>query len=132
MSERAWAVVILIASGSVGCAPATAPPMESEELTEDTDSAGEGLTGPMPIGSQLRTTGNLNLRSGPSSNKSILRVVPKGALVTVVASQPTNGFYEIDHDGTSGFSYGNYLEPIGSTSGSLPAGSTPPTERTLA
>lgn len=122
MSVRIWAGLFVVASGFVGCAPANAP-LDSEELTEDANVVGEGLTGPIAAGSQLRTTGNLNLRSGPSSSSGVVRVVPKGAMVTVVSSQPTNGFYRIDHDGTTGYSYGSYLEPIGSTVGGLPAGS---------
>ncbi|MBX3127450.1 MAG: SH3 domain-containing protein [Polyangiaceae bacterium] len=109
--------------GVGACAPATAP-IESEELTEDTEAVGEGLTGPVAVGSTLKTTGNVNLRTGASTSHSIIRVVPKGSTVTVAASNPSNGFYQVKHNGTLGHLHGNYLEPTGGSSGSLPTGTT--------
>src|SRR5258708_9862358 len=48
------------------------------------DPGGEGveegaaLSQSVPIGSTLVATGNLNLRSGPSTSSSVLHVIPKG------------------------------------------------------
>ncbi|MCE7892498.1 MAG: hypothetical protein DYH12_22800, partial [Sorangiineae bacterium PRO1] len=117
------AVLVLSAAacGVPACAPAT-PPAESQELSEDPVAAGEGLSGAVPVGTQLKTTGNVNLRSGPSTSNSVLHVVAKGSQVTVAASTPKNGFYQVKHGGTLGWCAGSYLEPTGSASGALPVG----------
>jgi uncharacterized protein YraI len=104
-----------------GCAPATAPP-DSKELTEDPVASGEGLTGSIPVGTELVATGNVNLRTNASTSSSIIRVIPNGSKVTVQSSAPSNGFYKIKHNGTVGWSYGAYYEPTGGTSGSQPVG----------
>ncbi len=105
-----------------GCAPATPDTGESEELAEDAEVGGEGLTGTVPAGTTLRATGNVNLRTGASTKYKILHVVPKGSKVTVDTSSPKNGYYRIDHNGTVGWSYGKYYEPTGGTTGNQPVG----------
>lgn len=76
----------------------------SQEVT------GGGLTGSVPIGSILRTTGNLNLRSGPGTSHPVLQVMPLGAQVTTVqTTDPTGGFYNVSHNGTVGWASGSYL-----------------------
>jgi uncharacterized protein YraI len=106
------------------CQPAAAPTDESSDLTEDPVAIGEGLTGSVPVGTQLTATGNVNLRTGATTSASIIRVIPVGSKVTVEASAPSNGFYKVKHNGTVGWSYGKYYEPSGGTAGGLPVGTT--------
>ncbi len=56
-----------------------------------------------------RTTANLNLRSGPGTQYSILLVMPLGSIVTLVAG-PTDGWYQVDYSGTTGWASASYLE----------------------
>jgi len=119
----AFSFLCAVACAVPACAPAT-PPAESMELSEDPVASGEGLSGSIPVGTELQATGNVNLRSGPSTSNGVLYTVPKGSLVTVVTSSPKNGFYQIKHAGSVGWSAGSYLEPASGASGAFPAGST--------
>lgn len=115
--------VAFAAVSSIGCSAQPHDP-DSEELTEDVGTNGEGVTGSLGVGSQLKATGNVNLRSSASTDASILHVVPKGSTVTVEAASPSNGFYKVKHNGTVGWSYGQYYEPVGGSVDALPNGST--------
>jgi hypothetical protein len=105
--------LVVLAVSSVACAPATLAPGPE---AEDTTAAGEGITGSMIVGSELRATGDVYLRSEPDKSATILHVVTMGSLVHVVASDPVAGFYQVDHDGVVGWSSGKYYEPTGDTS----------------
>ncbi|MFT3842035.1 MAG: SH3 domain-containing protein [Myxococcaceae bacterium] len=76
---------------------------------EDAASSGSALSGSYAVGSTLKTTANLNLRTGPSTSNSIRLVIPDGAHVTTVAAAPSNGWYNIKYNGTVGWSSGAYL-----------------------
>lgn len=93
---------------------------DSEELTgapeEDLGQSAEAITGSVAVGSTLTSTADVNLRVGPSTSYEILRVVARGSKVTMVQSSPRDGFYEVEHNGTTGWSYGLYYQ-AGSTGG---------------
>ena len=81
------------------------------------DDSGDGLAaqsvvGTVAAGSTLRATANVNLRNGPSTSAAILHVVPSGSLVTVVDGTPSKGFYQVKHNGVTGFSFGAYYSPV--------------------
>src|SRR4029077_11818455 len=78
----------------------------------------DGLTGSVAVGSTLKATTDVNLRSGPSTSNSVLHVVPSGSTVTVMAASPSNGFYQVKHNGTVGWSYGQYYTLVSSPNGS--------------
>ena len=65
--------------------------------------------------SKMRTTGNVNLRKGPASSYAVVAVVPADSTVTVLDPKPQNGFYNIDFNGTAGWSSGNFLAAIAPT-----------------
>src|SRR5262249_50889681 len=100
--------------GPAGCAAPTGGSSgpSSTELVGADDSgdgtAAESVLGSLAVGSTLKATANVNLRSGPSTSNSIYHVVPTGSIVTVVASDPKNGFYNVKHGGVTGWSFGNY------------------------
>src|SRR5262249_5981375 len=54
------------------------------------------------------TASSLNLRSGPSTSYSILTTMPNGATVTVLQG-PSNGWYNVTYNGTTGWCSGTYL-----------------------
>jgi hypothetical protein len=92
----------------------------SEDLIgadESVASTTEGVSGSIAVGSKLKSTANVNLRTGPSTSYSILHVVPTGSEVSVVASEPKNGFYKIKHNGTTGWSSGQYYTKVSSDGG---------------
>ncbi len=55
------------------------------------------------------TATSLNLRTGPSTSYSIIRTLPQGAEVDVLAG-PSNGWYQVSYLGNTGWASGAYLE----------------------
>lgn len=107
--------------------------VDSEELVgapEDTNETGNAVSGSFPVGSTLKSTTNVNLRKGPSTNDAILHVVPSGSSVTLMSDAPQNGFYKVKHNGTIGWSFGKYYVVVdtGSPTPSDPTGSDAQTQ----
>ncbi len=101
----------------------------SEDLVgadETVASTTEGVSGSIDAGTTLKSTTGVNLRTGPGTSYSILRVVPAGSEVSVVAADPQNGFYKVKHNGTTGWSSGQYYTKVtaggGGGDGTLSAG----------
>lgn len=110
------ALFIAVASSlAAGCSASPQDP-DSTELTEDAGTNEEGVTGNLKVGAELKTTANVNLRAGASTDDKILHVIPKGSSVVVQLATPTNGFYKVKHDGTVGWMSGQYGQPTGGES----------------
>jgi len=106
-----WLAALALGSFVVPACSAGAEDPDSEELVgapETTDSRDDAVSGSLPVGTTLAATTNVNLRTGPSTSKTILHVVPDGAHVTLQQSAPQNGFYKVKHNGTIGWSFGKY------------------------
>lgn len=118
--KAAAAVGFTLMVGAGACSPA-APGADSEALSgvdETVGSSQEGVSGPVPVGSQLRTTANLNFRTGPSTGYKVIRVLAKGSVVeTVQQSDPSNRYYKIKHNGTVGWAHGGYMSVVSTPSG---------------
>lgn len=127
LSLAASAVAASLLSLSA-CTVASNDP-DSEELTgapeENVGKNNDAITGSLTVGSHLVATTGVNLRSGPSTSDKIYHVVPSGSTVTVEASHPQNGFYKVKHNGTVGWSYGQYYK-AGSTGSSGGGGTSAP------
>jgi uncharacterized protein YraI len=82
-----------------------------------------GTSGNQPIGTYLTATTNVNLRSGPSTSYSVLKVVSQGAQVGLVNPSPSNGFYNVDSGGVVGWSSAKYYSTNGGGSGGGSGGS---------
>jgi D-alanyl-D-alanine carboxypeptidase len=65
-----------------------------------------------------RATSDLNLRAGPGTNYSVLRIIPNGGQVRI-NGRIQNGFQDVTYDGTSGWAHNDFLKPLG-------AGTPPP------
>ena len=83
------------------------------------------MSGSIPTGATLKSTTNVNLRNGPSTSNTILHVVPEGSTVTLLASAPENGFYKVKHNGTTGWTYGQYYTLIDDGQGDAPSAGGP-------
>jgi len=83
-------------------------------------SAPSGGTGadPVIVGSAT-TTASVNLRSGPSTSNSVLRLVPKGAAVQS-SNTVQNGFRYVIHNGLAGWIADQFLSAGGSQPGPVP------------
>jgi D-alanyl-D-alanine carboxypeptidase len=53
-------------------------------------------------------TADLNLRSGPGLQYSVIRVMPKGSTV-VLTGKEENGFYSVTFEGTAGWAHRDYV-----------------------
>src|SRR5262249_35774364 len=77
--------------------PACAPGGFDGGEGEGTDSQDEAVSGSIPVGSTLIATGNVNLRKGAGTSYGIVDVVQQGDSVTVLASDPKSGFYNVKY-----------------------------------
>jgi hypothetical protein len=75
--------------------------------------------------SQAKTTANLNLRKSASTSAAVLLVIPSGATVTVLNATQTNGFLNVQYNGTAGWGYASYLAPITSGGSGTPTAGDP-------
>ena len=118
-------VAALSAAGCAANADSSDDP--SAQPAEEDDGAGgyaaESVLGPIAVGAQLRTTAALRLRNGPSTSAGIILVIPAGAIVTVVASAPSGGWYHVGYSGHEGWSYGTYLDRVSGSSSPPPPSS---------
>lgn len=127
---RLTLVAALATTLGIGLLPACSggDDLGSEELIgadETVASTTEGVSGSIAVGTKLKSTTNVNLRTGPSTSYSILHVVPSGSEVSVVTAEPKNGWYKIKHNGTTGWSSGQYYTKVtsgGGGGGTLSAG----------
>jgi len=75
-----------------------------------------------------KTKTNLNLRSGPGTNSSIVWTIP-GQTSVVLTGIPNNGWYPVTVNGKSGFVAGQYLTSVVPFT-TTPTTPTPPTTPT--
>lgn len=115
-SVRAAFVVLAVTMlGCAGTAGQTAADGELLEGAEEYGTLSSELSTGVPLGSTLKTTANLNLRTSASMNGTIRLVIPSGATVTTVnVTQPNGGWYNIKYNGVTGWSYGTYLNLVSS------------------
>ncbi|MBL8912537.1 MAG: SH3 domain-containing protein [Archangium sp.] len=101
--------------GCAGTAGQTAADGELLEGAEEYGTLSSELSTGVPLGSTLKTTANLNLRTSASMSGTIRLVIPSGATVTTVnVTQPNGGWYNIKYNGVTGWSYGTYLNLVSS------------------
>jgi hypothetical protein len=85
----------------------------SEVEPDDMSTTDSALTGDVPIGSTLKTTGNVNFRSGPDTTYAVLSVATTGTLVTTVnTTSPSGRFYNVQLNGQTGWISGVYLQLV--------------------
>jgi uncharacterized protein YraI len=86
-----------------------------------------GLSGSVPIGTTVESTGDVNFRSGPSTSESVLDVLASGTQATTVeTTTPQNGYYKLNYKGSLGWSHGDYLKIVDDGGSTPPEPVTPP------
>src|SRR5215217_5969041 len=127
-THRSYLFVLLagaLAAGSIVALGACAPEsgegdeVDSAELVgapDDATTDEAALTSTLFVGAPLKTTSDLNLRTGPATTNSVIHVIPSGSVVTLVQAAPSDGWYKIDHDGSIGWSSGTYLAAVSASS----------------
>ncbi len=120
-------LMVLAASMTlVACAGTAGETAADGELltgAEEYGTLSSELSSGVALGSTLRTTSGLNLRTSPSMSAQVRLVIPAGATVTTVnVTQPSGGWYNVKYNGVTGWSYGAYLNLV-----SQPSTPTTPT-----
>lgn len=113
------AAVTLTSFALVGCAAeegdgtlsGSSEEGEDEIMSDEgLDSSADALTGSLEAGTTVYTTARVNFRTGPSTNDSVMRVVPNGTAMKLVDGRPAaNGFYKVQNGGDTGYMHGAYL-----------------------
>lgn len=118
LAPAALAVLATLSLSVVGCAGEGAQDDDlvsaDEEAVGTTESA---ITGTRAVGTTLRTTTALNLRTGAGTGNRILVTMPSGATVRVLRAQPVSGWYEISYAAHRGWASGAYLADAGGGGG---------------
>lgn len=116
--------IVTLGLGLGGCGKADEPEVtDVTGVAEEDGVSADALTGSRPVGSTLKTTANLNLRTGASTSANIMLTMPRGSSVTVVTSEPSGAWYQVKYGSRSGWAHGNYLV---TTNGTGNGGGTDP------
>lgn len=102
---------LLLATALAGCGPELdeSSPVPSSELETNAAAVISGAV----RGSTVQAVEGVNLRSSPSTTAGVLLTVPAGKTATVVNATPSGGFYQVDYQGTVGWTHGDYWNVIG-------------------
>jgi uncharacterized protein YkwD/uncharacterized protein YraI len=103
-ADAAYLQVADIASGTVKLQPAAAPADDQASV-----AAPAAPTLDAAPGGQAVATTNVNLRSQPGPNATVLTIVPSGASVTTTGSQ-ANGYINVRFNGQAGWIDAQYLQ----------------------
>ena len=126
-----WMVAALAFAGCAGTAGDA--DVDSDVLTGAQDEIGtisSELSAGVAIGSHLKTSSALNLRTGAGTGYRVRLVVPAGAtVITINRSTPSGGWYNVKYNGITGWSYGSYLKLVSAGGG---GGGTTPSAGSLA
>lgn len=123
---------VVLTAALVGCAGTAGDTAADSELlsggNEDTATISSELSGGVAIGSTLKTTSGLNLRTGAGMDYRVRLVIPQGATVTTInRSTPDGSWYNIRYNGIEGWAHGGYLTLVSSPSPTQPTTPTTPT-----
>ena len=103
---------LLLASALTACGPELdeSSPVSAGELETNTAAVISGASRGSTV--QVSATDGVNVRSGPGSTYGLLVTVPYGKTATVLNATPTNGFYQVDYQGTVGWTHGDYWNVV--------------------
>lgn len=65
----------------------------------------------MAKAAKVSADGGLNIRSEPSTDADILGVAEDGSLLPLLKEKATDGWYEVEYEGKTGYIYAEYAKP---------------------
>lgn len=103
-TARSVGSVALAVGLMIGSVPLAAAAMPAGNVAPVAQPASVVMAAELSIDlpSRVRTTDNLNLRTGPSTSYSVLVNIPKGTSVPVLG-RASNGWYKVSYDGRTGY-----------------------------
>lgn len=118
------AAALMIASiplGAPALGPAQAATQPSTEISSELIPATLQITA-AALPAKVRTTANLNMRSGSSTAYKTVLTIPSGTTVSASA-KASNGWYKVSYAGKTGWVSGSYVKAVATSgsSSSLPA-----------
>ncbi len=84
-------VILCLSTASIGSSQAQAASIRTQAYAKATDV--------------------LNLRTGPGTGYTVIRVIPSGARVYVYSGPHNTSWYKVGYGGSTGYSHGAYLAP---------------------
>jgi hypothetical protein len=124
LSHLALLAVLFVPS--VACSAASGD--DDENLVganeDEVDYAGESVAGNVAVGTQMKATDAVNIRSGASTGYKVLKVVPVGGIVTVVSGTPSGAWYNVKYNGITGWTHGAYYNRVATSGGGGGGGGT--------
>jgi hypothetical protein len=100
--------------GTLAALPGCSAELEAEPPE---DQSADELRGSYAVGTDLRTTADLNHRVAPNLDAAIMQVIPAGTIVKSAAAEPRAGWYGITWNGRTGWVFGEYLVKPSAPSG---------------
>src|SRR3954447_25037399 len=93
----------LLATALTACGPelGESPEVSAGELETNTAAVISGASRGSTV--QGSATDGVNVRSGPGTTYGVLVTVPYLKTATVLNATPSNGFYQVDYQGTVGW-----------------------------
>lgn len=93
--------------------------IDSQELVGEAEDVGTAesaaISGSYTVGTVLKTTSDLNLRTGADTTYAVVTVMPSGSAVKLLQSSPSNTkWYKVSFNGLSGWTSGDYLNVVSS------------------
>lgn len=73
--------------------------------------ASAGLNNPAR-GATVKAIEGVHLRTGPGTSYSSIVVVPVGHTATVLSPTPSNSFYQVNYQGSAGWTHGSYWNAV--------------------
>jgi len=103
-TARSVGSVALALGLMIGSVPLAASAMPAGNVAPVAQPASVAVAAELSIDlpARVRTTDNLNLRTGPSTSYSVLVSIPKGTSVPVLG-RASNGWYKVSYDGRTGY-----------------------------
>ncbi|MFF5792017.1 SH3 domain-containing protein [Paeniglutamicibacter sp. NPDC012692] len=98
-----------LVAASVPLATSASEPTSRPNVLSETQSLAPPLgVSAVTLPAKVRTTANLNLRSGSSTSHKVLLTIPSGKVVPV-SGKASNGWYKVNYSGRTGWVSNSYV-----------------------
>ena len=90
-------------------------PSSSSTMSSSVTASSTPVVTPEPVktakAAKVSADGGLNIRSEPSTDAEILGVAEDGSLLPLLKEKATDGWYEVEYEGKTGYIYAEYAKP---------------------
>ena len=90
-------------------------PSSSSTTSSSVTASSTPIVTPEPVktakAAKVSADGGLNIRSEPSTDAEILGVAEDGSLLPLLKEKATDGWYEVEYEGETGYIYAEFAKP---------------------